>query len=53
MTKHTLGWRIKKIEIMLEGLHRSKYWDTYGVGERGDREFARYLKQVDEEAEKK
>ncbi len=53
MTKRTLGWHIKRIEIMLEGLHKTKYWDTYGVDERGDREFALYMKAVDKEAEKK
>jgi len=49
----TIGRRIKRIEIMLEDIQRSKYWDLYGVGERGDKEYARYLKQIDEKAEKK
>ena len=51
--KHTLGWHIKRIEIMLESLHRSKYWDLYGPGESGDKQFDRYMKQVNKEAEKK
>lgn len=53
MTKHTLGWHIKRIEIMLENQQRTQYWDLYGPGEYGDKQFEIYLKQVNKEAEKK
>ena len=53
MTKHTLGWHIKRIEIMLEDMHETHYWTTYGMGKTADKEFKAYMKQVNEEAEKK
>jgi len=53
MNRVTIGRRIKRIEIMLEDMQRSWYYDLYGVGERGDKQYALYLKQIDEKAKKK